>query len=97
MNTTIIIHTYVSNHRESKKSVRGAVSTSHVQLNQCDTRELHTFIKDTFPGALLLEEHQVTCIIQSYIYTCMSGVVELFAFAVPTTSLILHVHVYTYM
>ena len=28
-------------------------------VDQFNTTELHTFINETFPGAILLEEHQV--------------------------------------
>ena len=40
------------------RSVKGT-SSAYKSSDQFNTTELHAFITDTFPGATLLEEHQV--------------------------------------
>ena len=52
-------------------SPSGPVDLIHLGDGPYDTTFLHTFIRETFPGAVLLEEHQVsTNSLRTQLATC---------------------------
>ena len=67
----------LSSHSGSHNVSLGGGETSSV-FNPYNTSSLHIFIKEVFPGALLLEEHQV-CIVN---FVCTSSTVTLIGFSV---------------